>query len=121
VESTKEKGDRGEEQAVRFLEGAGYAVIARNWRKRRGEIDIIAEKDDFLVFAEVKTLSNGGFDTLGRVLDTRKQKRIIETAKCFLSEYRQYNKKYVRFDVLVVNMPKNNAVFHIENAFSEFE
>jgi putative endonuclease len=118
VESTKQKGDRGEEQAVRHLETAGYGIIARNWRTRRGEIDIIAAKGDFLVFAEVKTLSHGGFDTLERVLDARKQKRIIETAKCFLSSYRQYSTSYIRFDVLVVNAP-DSPVLHIENAFSE--
>jgi putative endonuclease len=89
VESAKQKGDKGEEQAARHLETAGYEIIARNWRTRQGEIDIVAAKDGFLVFAEVKTLSRGGFDTLERVLNARKQQRIIETAKCFRSEYRQ--------------------------------
>jgi putative endonuclease len=119
TQTTKEKGDKGEERAVRFLENAGYVVIARKWRTRRGEVDIIAVKGEVLVFAEVKTLPSGCFDTLERVLDTRKQKRIVETSKRFLAVYRQYSKCFIRFDVLVVDMPGIEPVYHIENAFSE--
>jgi putative endonuclease len=118
-ETTKIKGDRGEDTAARFLEDAGYTIIARRWRTRQGEIDIIAFKGDVLVFAEVKTLPGGCFDTLAHVLNTRKQKRIIETAKRFLGKHRQYNECFIRFDVLIVDMPGLEAVSHIENAFSE--
>ena len=72
-----------------------------------------------LVFAEVKTLPNGNADMLSRVLDDRKQKKIIETSKRFLSNNRQYSKHYIRYDVIVVDMPSFPAVYHIENAFSE--
>jgi putative endonuclease len=119
-ETTKVKGDRGEDTAASFLEDAGYTIIARRWRTRQGEIDIIAVKGDVLVFAEVKTLPGGCFDTLAHELNTRKQKRIIETAKRFLGKYRQYNECFIRFDVLIVDMPGLEAVSHIENAFSEF-
>jgi putative endonuclease len=119
VETKKTKGDRGEEKACRFLEAAGYTVVAEKWRTRYGEIDVIAEKNDTLIFAEVKTLPSGCFDTLNRVLDTKKQKRIVETAKCFLADHRQYTRYYVRFDVLIVDMPGIDPVYHIENAFSE--
>jgi putative endonuclease len=119
LHTAKDKGDKGEEQAVRFLEKAGYVVIARKWRTRRGEIDIIAVKGEVLVFAEVKTLPSGCFDTLEHALNTRKQKRIVETSKRFLAAYRQYSKCFIRFDVLVVDMPGIEQVYHIENAFSE--
>ena len=58
--------------------------------------------------------------TLEKELGQMKQKRIVETAKCFLSKYRQYNCRYIRFDVLVVDMPDFESVYHIENAFSEY-
>jgi putative endonuclease len=119
VETAKIKGDRGEDLAARFLERGGYEIVARKWRTREGEIDIIAVKENFLVFAEVKTLKGGSFDGLERIIHTRKQKRIVETAKCFLAEHRQYNESYIRFDVLVVDTPGFLRVNHIENAFSE--
>ena len=119
METAKAKGDRGEELAARFLEGGGYEIVARKWRTREGEIDIIAVKDNFVVFAEVKTLQGGSLDGLECVVHTRKQKRIVETAKRFLAEYRQYNESYIRFDVLVVDAPGFARVIHIENAFSE--
>jgi putative endonuclease len=119
VQTAKEKGDKGEEMAARFLEREGYSVVARKWRTREGEIDIIAARENFLVFAEVKALSGGSLDELERIVHTRKQKRIVETAKCFLAEHRQYNESYIRFDVLVVDTPAFARIRHIENAFSE--
>ena len=97
----------------------GYLLVARNWQTRSGEIDIIAVSNNVLVFAEVKTLPNGNADMLSHVLDDRKQKKIIETSKRFLANNRQYSKHYIRYDVIVVDMPSLPAVYHIENAFSE--
>lgn len=115
----KEIGQYGEEKAVKYLIDNGYSIVARNWRNRYGEIDIICTKKDFLIFIEVKTLPSGDLHVLEHELDVRKQKRIVKTAKCFLSEYRQYICKYIRFDVLVIDMPVFTPVYHIQNAFSE--
>ena len=112
-------GNRGEDKAAAFLESKGYVIIARNWRTRTGEVDIIAEKEDVLVFAEVKTLPSGGLETLSHELNLRKQKRIIETSKFFLAKYRQYNNSKIRFDVLAIDVPELDPVYHIEDAFSE--
>ena len=120
TKSLKKLGNEGEQKAVNFLTGKGYRIIERNWRTRRGEIDIIADTGDTIVFAEVKTLPSGNLQTLEKELGRLKQKRIVETAKCFLSKYRQYNCRYVRFDVIVVDMPDFESVYHIENAFSEY-
>ena len=117
--STKQIGDEGEEKACLWLQKQGYEIVARNWRTRRGEIDIIAEKGNLLVFGEVKTLPSGDADTLSHELDERKQKRIVETAKLFLLNHRKYSNVAIRFDVLVVNMPGFSDVYHIEDAFSE--
>ena len=114
----KQIGNDGEFRASEYLLQHGYTIIARNWRTRRGEIDIIAEKEDILVFVEVKTLPSGDSLTLAHELGKQKQKRISETAKCFLVNNRKYSKNYIRFDVIVVDMPGFDPIYHIENAFS---
>lgn len=123
--STRSIGNIGEDKAVSFLKAENYTIVSRNWRTRTGEIDIIAEEkksddENILVFAEVKTLPSGDLETLGHELNLRKQKRIIETAKFFLTKHRQYNNSKIRFDVLVIDMPDFPPVYHIKNAFSEF-
>lgn len=118
--NTKKIGNEGEEKATHFLIENNYEIIARNWRTKRGEIDIIAQKDDVLVFAEVKTLPSGNLETLSHELNQRKQKRIIETTKFFLLTNRKYNDRKIRFDVLVIDMPDFDSVYHIKDAFAEF-
>ncbi|MCR5766080.1 MAG: YraN family protein [Treponema sp.] len=117
--NTKTKGDAGEDRAALYLEEKGFKIIARKWRTRSGEIDIIAEKDDYLVFFEVKTLPKGTNDMLLRELNQEKQQRILKTSKRFLLNHRQYNDSYIRFDVIVIDMPGYPPVYHIENAFME--
>lgn len=87
---------------------------------RGGEIDIIAAMQDTIVFVEVKTLLLGNLEILAKELNQQKQKRIIETSKYFLAKYRQYSNSFVRFDVVVIDMPGMPSVYHIENAFLEF-
>jgi putative endonuclease len=117
--SKKQIGNNGEDRAAAFYESLGYTVVARNFRTQTGEIDVILEKDDLLVFSEVKTLPNGTPELMAKVLDIGKQKRIIKTAKRFLLNHRQYSNSYIRFDVIVLDMPGFPDVYHIENAFSE--
>jgi putative endonuclease len=117
--STHSVGTAGENCAAEYLCAHGFVIIGRNWRTRNGEIDIIAQSDSLIVFAEVKTLPSGGLETLSHELNAKKQKRIIETAKRFLAKHREYSNSVVRFDVLVIDMPGLAPVYHIENAFSE--
>lgn len=123
--SSKEKGFLGEERVVNFLVNKNYQILFRNWRTKFGEIDIIAlDKSnlngDTLVFLEVKTLPSGNTETLEKELSVTKQKKIVKTSKCFLLEYRQYKYDYIRYDVVVVDMPGQEPIWHIENAFSEY-
>lgn len=112
-------GNTGESRAADFLISQGYAIIERNWRTKIGEVDIIARKNDTLVFVEVKTWPKGNFYNLEQAINAVKQHRIIQTAKSFISLHKEYNNCYVRFDVLALNMPGKNPIYHIENAFSE--
>lgn len=113
-------GNDGENRAAQFLESQGYSIVERNYRIRLGEIDIIASKDNILVFVEVKTLPGGNAEILAHELGSVKQKRIIETAKYFLLNNRKYNDSLIRFDAVVVDLPGYPDIYHIQNVFSEF-
>ena len=112
-------GNDGEKRAVDYLIENGYKILFRNWRLSGGEIDIIALKDDVLVFVEVKTLPNSTVDMLEKVLNKEKQKRIIKMSKRFLQNHREYINRYIRFDVIIIDMKGLPPIYHIENAFSE--
>lgn len=117
--NTKVIGNEGENKAVEFLLHNGYELLHKNWRTRFGEIDIIVKKDNLIVFVEVKTLPKGNLDYLSKVLNKDKQERIIKTSKRFLLNNRQYSNSYIRYDVIVIDMPGMSEVYHIENAFME--
>ena len=117
--NTKSIGNEGEYRAAKYLESKGFEIIERNWRTKLGEIDIIAVKNDILVFVEVKTLPNGTLDMIQRELNNQKRQRIIKTSKRFLLNHRQYSNKIIRFDVVAVGLPGFERVHLIENAFSE--
>ena len=112
-------GKAGEDDACAFYAQNGFEIVCRNYRIRSGEIDIIAQKDDTLVFAEVKALPGGNAEILAQELGKRKQRKIVETAKYFLKNHRQYSNKIIRFDAVVVGLPGLEKIHLIENAFSE--
>ena len=110
------KGKEGEDQAASALEAAGLKIIGRNIRSKEGEIDIVALDGEAIVFIEVKNWSVYGMEDLQYGINIKKQRKIIKTAKYFLSENRKYNKMTIRFDVIFV---KNNSVTHLASAFTE--
>ena len=109
-------GKEGEEKAVSVLEAAGMGIIAKNVRSPRGEVDIVALDGETIVFVEVKAWSVHGLDDLEYVINPKKQRRIIETAKYFLSVHRKYSRMAIRFDVIFIG---KNAVTHLASAFME--
>ena len=117
--TNKQTGEDGENRATEYLISKGFAIIERNWRTKGGEIDIIAFKNDTIVFVEVKTLPNGTIDMIQRELNYQKRQRIIKTSKRFLLNHRQYSNSYIRYDVIIIDMPGFEMVYHIENAFTE--
>jgi len=111
-------GRGGEDEAAAFLELQGWKILQRNFRVRRGEIDIIAEVAGTLVFVEVKTWSRNGAQDLSRAVDTVKMGRIIETSKIYLTMHRQYISKRIRYDVVLLH-PGRGTPLIIEGAFDE--
>ena len=119
MSSKNQIGRDGEDEACAFLTGKNYQIVERNFRTRSGEIDIIAIDKEFLVFVEVKRLLHGDVDVLSHEVDSRKQEKIIKTAKIYLEKHREYNSKFIRFGVLAVDVPGLEPVHHITNAFTE--
>jgi len=113
----RRKGAWWEGEAARHLEEAGYAILARNYRTRTGEIDLIACKENLVVFVEVKMRSSEAFGRPEEAIDTRKQKKIIEIAKCYLAEH-PCPALDIRFDVIAItSQGAERNIKHFEDAF----
>lgn len=97
-------GQRGEEQAAQYLRAQGYRLLARNWRKREGELDIVAMDGDTLVFVEVKTRRTVRYGVAEESVDERKQARLAQLAQRFIDENPQLAFRECRFDVVVIDM-----------------
>ena len=111
-------GKLGEDAAAKFLEVQGYKILARNFRIRSAEIDIIAQKDDVIVFVEVKARSDIRHGLPSEAVTVRKQKKIIEAAGVFLQD-ENFSECACRFDVVEVYLRGElvEEINHIENAF----
>lgn len=111
-------GNKGEKIAGEYLESHGYKIIQRNFRCMFGEIDIIACKQDVVVFAEVKTRLSMKYGRPGAAVDGRKQQKIIKTAQWFLRGNKNPGKHF-RFDVLeVLRTPAGqSSINHVQGAF----
>ena len=90
--------------------------MEKNFRSRKGEIDIIALDGETLVFVEVKSWSSYGLEALEYAIDAKKRHKIIETSKYFLSLHREYRYMAIRFDVIFIS---SGVVTHLASAFTE--
>jgi putative endonuclease len=116
LDKRKILGNNGEQFVCDHLEKDGYIIIARNYRKRFGEIDIIAHKQDTLAFIEVKTRSYHFIDP-AEIITLSKQKKIIAVAKQFIAAH-NYTDTVYRFDVAFIEHKNNNShLEYLENAF----
>jgi len=110
-------GIEGEEEAAALLRKNGYRIIARNYKTRLGEIDIIAYDNDTLCFIEVKTRNSARFGLPEEAVSAAKQRQISKAALCFIKE-KDFLDRKARFDVVSISYaqlpPKLNL---IKNAF----
>lgn len=117
--STQNIGEMGEEYAVKFLNKKKYKILERNYRKRYGEIDIIAENKNYIVFVEVKTRHTDSMTSASDAVNRQKQLKIIKTASLYLAE--NETEKFCRFDVCEVYVNSDNLklvdINYIEAAF----
>jgi putative endonuclease len=116
-------GYSGEKLVQRYYENRSYNIIAINYHSRYGEIDIIAEKDNWLHIIEVKSRNNN-FNSAISSITRKKQSKIVKTALHFLSKNFDYSNHYISFDVAIVNyFPSkgHSEITIIENAFDASE
>lgn len=113
----KDIGDKGEDFAASYFQKLGYEIKARNVHSRYGEIDLIAENTNMIVFVEVKTRSCDSLDRAAEAVTPTKQRKIVLTALQYISE--NHCEKNLRFDVFEV-YHTNGRIYkfnNIENAF----
>jgi putative endonuclease len=111
-------GRRAEAAAAAALERAGYRLRARRFRTRAGEIDLVVEADDVLVFVEVKARSGAGYGRPAEAVDRTKRARLAAAAQVYLQQSRA-TEHTCRFDVVEVHADRDGAlsVDHIVDAF----
>ena len=96
-------GARGEDQAAAWYRAQGYEIIARNWRCKEGEIDLICAKDRCLVICEVKTRSSTAFGHPAEAVTPAKQQRLRVLATRWLADGEPtFRPAQIRFDVAAV-------------------
>lgn len=112
-------GRWGEDIAVAHLERAGYQVLARNWRCRQGELDVVARHGAALVFVEVKTRSSQAYGEPAEAVTPVKARRIRGLAGTWLRECRPLGVEDLRFDVVAVLRRQGvpPEVTHLQGAF----
>ncbi len=113
----KKLGAWGEEVAAHQLEADGFQIVARNWRCRSGEIDLIAQKGELVAFVEVKTRKGRNMGAPEEALTLRKSKKLIQLAQVYVAE----NELDVdwRIDLVAVELDKSGKLLrceHIPNA-----
>lgn len=118
--TSKLSGAWGEALAAEYLRKKHYKVIAAGYRSRFGEIDLIAQNKQYLVFVEVKLRKNADFATARSYVNHAKQDRIRVTASMYLSQ--NPTKLQPRFDVIEIYAPqgtitKSPEITHLEDAF----
>lgn len=113
--NTKNKGDHGEEIALKILEQSGYEILERNYRYKKAEIDIICIKGGLLIFVEVKALSSTRHAYPEERVNAHKEKMLLEAAEDYIFAINWT--KDIRFDIISINLTQPSDYLHIEDAF----
>jgi putative endonuclease len=110
-------GRRGEDRAAQYLRRRGYRILARNWRCRLGEIDLIALDGDTLVFVEVKTRRGDLFGSPELAVTPRKQRQLTKAALSFIMS-RKLGHLPGRFDVVAIrHTAQGEEITYLPGAF----
>jgi putative endonuclease len=110
----RQTGACAENSAVAFLESQGFRIVARNFLRRMGELDVVARDGELLVIAEVRTRASDRFGGAAASIGRAKQRRIALTAALFLDAHPELRNCRVRFDVIIV---RDGAIEWLPHAF----
>lgn len=118
VGKTAARGDWAEQHALDFLKSQGLSLIARNFRCRQGEIDLVLRDGRQLVLAEVRYRARGDFGNSLESVNAAKQQRLLRAAQFYLLRHPEHRSLACRFDVLgVTGSPDSPVVEWIKDAF----
>ncbi|HEX7506305.1 MAG TPA: YraN family protein [Polyangia bacterium] len=112
-------GMRAEQLAANYLEQRGYAVLARNWRRPEGELDLVVSGEGLCVFVEVRSRTGTDRGHALETVDARKRARVLRAARLYIEEERPRVAVF-RFDVVGVTFALDESppeLVHIEDAF----
>jgi putative endonuclease len=116
MDGRQQTGRQGEEIATAYLAGQGYTIVQRNWRCALGELDIIAEAQQTLIFVEVRSRRSQRFGPAEESITPAKQLRLIELAQTYLQEAAGVDRAW-RIDVITVRWEAGRPqINHLENA-----
>lgn len=114
--SRQQRGNASEQRACQWLREQGLELVTQNWRCRLGEIDLIMQHGDTLVFVEVRYRAQDDFGGALASVDQRKQRRLVLAARHYLSRFPQRANQPCRFDVIAMSAGSDAPIW-IENAF----
>lgn len=114
----KQIGDNAEDQACQFLKKHGLKLLTRNYHCVCGEIDLIMQDKEDIVFVEVRYRTQSNYASASETITSSKRKKLIRTATIFLQNKGWLHKKYSRFDVIAIDRNSNELrVNWIKDAF----
>ncbi len=111
------KGQKAEDLAEAFLQSKGMMTREKNFRCKLGEIDLIMQDQNQLVFVEVRLRSNPFFTNAAESVDRQKQRKIMNTASYYLQQKQLTDKVACRFDVIAIHQNTIRDSNWIINAF----
>lgn len=114
-------GSAAERAAERWLRGRGLRLVARNYRCRRGEIDLIMSDGTTLVFVEVRMRTRADFGDAAASVTATKQRRLSAAAGHYLAHHPRAADRPCRFDVVAVSSEPRHRFEWIRNAFTAWE
>ncbi len=110
-----EVGKRGEDIATTYLTNLGYAIVEKNYRYGRMEIDIIAKTEDKLIFVEVKTRSNRKYGYPEMAVGSSKMDAIFQGAEIYMESIGWDG--FIRFDIIAIVLEEPIDIVHFKDAF----
>ncbi|MBO4981969.1 MAG: YraN family protein [Lachnospiraceae bacterium] len=114
----RQLGTDKEKLAAEYLEAQGMIILERNFRGRRGEIDLVGREGNYLVFVEVKYRSNTRMGAAMEAVDYRKQRQICRVADYYRYLHRLGSSTMIRYDVVAI---QGEEIRWVRNAFPHMD
>jgi putative endonuclease len=115
---SRSTGNQAEDQALAYLQAQGLGLVARNYSCRQGEIDLIMQQGQTLVFVEVRYRRSNRYGSALESVDPRKQARLLHSARHYLLGHPNWQNRPCRFDIIGISGDQGTIQW-LTNAFGE--